>query len=84
MMTAALNFCPICQLAIDRTAVLEISAPLPRWTVICHDGAWLHMRSDKDGLQYVVYMAGAAVATKVVKGQRVLTLEAQRRASKKE
>ena len=84
MMTAALTFCPICQLPIDRSAVLEIAAPLPRWTVICIDGAWAHVRSHRDGLQYVVYMADAAVATKVVKGQRVLTIEAQRRANKKE
>ena len=53
------NFCPLCQSAVQYGHVLNIAAPLPRWRVKCHEGAWVHFTSDKDGQEHVVYMEKA-------------------------
>lgn len=55
-----INFCPLCQKRVDRASVQNIAEPLPRWNVHCCAGAWCHITSEKDGLDYVVYMEQAA------------------------
>lgn len=56
-----INFCPLCQRRVNRAAVLDIDTPHASWQVHCVDGAWCHITSAKDGLDYVVYMAKAAL-----------------------
>ena len=55
------NFCPICQNKIRYAHVLGIGEPLPRWKIVCESGAWVHIKSDKDGLDHVIYMKLAAL-----------------------
>jgi hypothetical protein len=57
----SVGFCPICQEAIQQSAVLDIAAPANGWIVVCHEGAWCHCISSKDGIERIVYMSKAAL-----------------------
>jgi len=57
----SVGFCPVCQQPVEQSAVLNIAAPAKGWAVVCHQGAWCHCISSRDGIERIVYMALAAI-----------------------
>lgn len=56
--------CPLCRQRISFAHALDIDQPLARWEIRCQDGAWVHFKSDKDGLEHLVFMTGVTMPAK--------------------
>ena len=72
----ALNFCPVCGKRVTRSAVVDIAAPLARWHVHCHEGAWAHI-TGRDGVLMVVFMVRASWPTTAGEIDRAFTFDAR-------
>lgn len=58
------SHCPLCRKRIRFAHALDIDRPLARWEIRCQDGAWVHFKSDKDGLEHLVFMTGVTMPAK--------------------
>lgn len=72
----AINFCPICGERVQRSAVVDLAEPLPRWTVHCRAGAWAHITA-RGGVAMVVFMVQASLPSSVSEIDRAFTFDAR-------